>query len=234
MTATTLHNALERDGYVIVEGLLTPDEVAAIRAELDPLLAETPFGANSFVGRTTKRVFGLPAKTRVLDTLVLHPTVLDAMDHLLGDYTLSTLVAVEIHPGERAQSPHDDKDAWPVPPGGGQILVNAIWALDDFTAENGATTIEGVGPVEMPAGSALIYTGSVRHGGGANTSDHPRLAIIAGYLVSWIRQQENFTLTCPPEIARTTPPRMQELLGYRMFPPFVGHTDGRDPMELLR
>ena len=86
----------------------------------------------------------------------------------------------------------------------------------------------------MPAGSVLLYRGDVEHGGGANTTDRPRLAVILGYLVPWLRQQENFTLTCPPEIARAMPPELQRLLGYALLPPFVGHVDGRDPGELLR
>jgi len=213
--------------------VLATTKVAAIRTELAPLLEAAPFGANSFVGRRTKRVFGLPAMTRVLDELVLHPAVLEIVGGVLGDYLLSTLVAVEIHPGETAQTPHDDGSAWPVPADRGEILVNAIWAIDDFTADNGATTI-GDTPAVMPAGSVLVYTGSVRHGGGGNTSDRPRLGIIVGYLAAWLRPQENFTLACPPSIARGRPPQLQELLGYRLYPPFVGHVDGRDPRELLR
>jgi ectoine hydroxylase-related dioxygenase (phytanoyl-CoA dioxygenase family) len=220
------------EGHVIIPGVLGADEVAAVRAELQPLLDAAPFGANSFVGRRTKRVFGLPAKTRALDAVLTHPAVLEPVGEVLGPFLLSTTVAVEIHPGETAQTLHTDGSAWPVPAGGPEVVVNAIWALDDFTEANGATRFED-GCAEMPAGSVLLYVGSLLHGGGANSTDAARLGVIVGYTAGWVRQQENFTLTCPPELARTMPPRLQALLGYELYPPFVGHVDGRDPKELL-
>ena len=229
---------LTTDGWVVLEGLLGPAEVDAARRALAPLLEATPFGANSFVGRRTKRLFGLPAKLRELDEVITHPAVRSALDEVLGDHLLSTAVAVEIHPGETAQTLHTDGGAWPVTHDG-PVVVNAIWALDDFRADNGATVLAPEGhdeplTVTMTAGSVLLYTGDLLHGGGANTTDRPRLAVILGYLLPWLRQQENFTLTCPPELARDLPPRLQELLGYQLYPPFVGHVDGRDPGELLR
>jgi ectoine hydroxylase-related dioxygenase (phytanoyl-CoA dioxygenase family) len=219
-------------GRQIIEGLLAPEEVAAMRAALQPLLDAADFGTNSFVGRRTKRVFGLPAKTRALDGALTHRRVLDELEPLLGPMLLSTTVAVEIHPGETAQTLHTDASAWPVPPGGPEFVANAIWALDDFTEENGATRFED-GVATMPAGSVLLYAGTVPHGGGANVSDRPRLAVIVGYTAAWLRQQESFTLTCPPELARTVPAPLQALLGYGLYPPFVGHVDGRDPKDLL-
>jgi ectoine hydroxylase-related dioxygenase (phytanoyl-CoA dioxygenase family) len=48
------------------------------------------------------------------------------------------------------------------------------------------------------------------------------------------RQQENMTLSVPPEIAATLPARVQELLGYAIRPPFMGHVDGLHPQRLLR
>ena len=222
-----------RDGWTILEGLLSEDEVAVLRHDLAPRLEDTPFGTNSFVGHRTKRLFGLPAVTRALDGILTDPRVLDLVEGELGDVLLSTVVAVEIHPGEVAQTLHTDGSAWPVPPGGGEVVVNAIWALDDFTAANGATVLPDHQVAAMPAGSALLYVGSLPHGGGANTSDAPRLAIVVGYTVAWVRPQENFTLTCPPAVARGLPPKLQELLGYKLFPPFVGHVAGTDPRRLV-
>jgi ectoine hydroxylase-related dioxygenase (phytanoyl-CoA dioxygenase family) len=222
------------DGWTIVERALSLDEVAAVRAELMPLLDATPFGTNSFVGLRTKRLFGLPAKTRELDRLLIDAQVLGLVEDVLGDFLLSTAVAVEIHPGESAQTLHTDGSAWPVAPDAGEVVVNAIWALDDFTRANGATVLAGGYVAEMPAGSVLVYVGSLPHGGGANTTDTRRLAIVVGYTVAWVRQQENYSLTCPPSLARDLPPKLQELLGYKLYPPFVGHVDGRDPSELLR
>src|SRR5439155_13185237 len=115
---------------------------------------------NSFVGRRTKRLFGLPAKTRTLDALLTDGRVLALVHEELGpEVLLSTAVAVEIHPGEGAQTLHTDGSAWPVP--SGEVVVNAIWALDDFTRDNGATLLPGEHVAEMSAGSALVYVGSL-------------------------------------------------------------------------
>jgi ectoine hydroxylase-related dioxygenase (phytanoyl-CoA dioxygenase family) len=85
----------------------------------------------------------------------------------------------------------------------------------------------------MPAGSVLFYVGTVWHEGGANRTDQRRLGVILEYVVSWLRAQETHLLAVPREVARTLPPRLQELLGYNIFPPFLGYVDGRHPRRTL-
>ena len=87
--------------------------------------------------------------------------------------------------------------------------------------------------VPMPAGAALVYLGSLWHGGGANRTDRVRLGVVLHYAVSWLRPVENHVLAVPPETARTLPVRLQELLGYNVHPPFLGYVDGRHPGKLL-
>jgi ectoine hydroxylase-related dioxygenase (phytanoyl-CoA dioxygenase family) len=123
-----------------------------------------------------------------------------------------------------------------------------MWPLQDFTEENGATrivpgsnrwTAEQPGPdtstvtLEMPAGTALFYTGSIWHGGGANRTDRDRLGVVIHYAASWLRPVENHVLAVPPILASTLPVRLQELLGYNIHPPFIGYVDGRHPRKLL-
>jgi ectoine hydroxylase-related dioxygenase (phytanoyl-CoA dioxygenase family) len=123
-----------------------------------------------------------------------------------------------------------------------------MWALDDFTEVNGATRVipgsnkwtdrrpadtDTVVQAVMPAGSAMLFVGSVFHGGGANNSDRPRLGTIIEYVAGWLRQQENQILAVPPEIVRTLPERLQELIGYNIHPPFLGNVDGRHPRKVL-
>ena len=88
-------------------------------------------------------------------------------------------------------------------------------------------------PAEMPRGGVLIWHGSLWHGGGANGTDRPRLGVVLEYVVSWLRQQENHILAVPRQVVRTLPPRLQELLGYNVYPPFLGYVDGRHPRRLL-
>ena len=123
-----------------------------------------------------------------------------------------------------------------------------MWPLQSFTEANGATrivpgsnrwTTERPGPatttvtVEMPAGTALLYTGSVWHGGGANSTEDDRLGVVLHYAASWLRPVENHVLAVPPSLVSTLPRRLQELLGYNIHPPFIGYVDGRHPRKLL-
>jgi hypothetical protein len=66
----------------------------------------------------------------------------------------------------------------------------------------------------MTAGSVFIYTGSVMHGGGNNNSNENRLGVFLHYAPSWLRQEENQYLSCPPEIAKTLDPELRSLMGY--------------------
>jgi ectoine hydroxylase-related dioxygenase (phytanoyl-CoA dioxygenase family) len=85
----------------------------------------------------------------------------------------------------------------------------------------------------MPAGSVMFYVGNLVHGGGANQTDEPRLGVIVEFVVSWLRAQENHVIAVPPDVVRGLPDRLQELLGYNIYPPFLGYVDGRHPRKSL-
>ena len=88
-------------------------------------------------------------------------------------------------------------------------------------------------PVEMPAGSLVVFAGTLLHRGGANDSSTTRRAFSHRYCEPWARQQENFMMSIPRERAKTMPPRLQELLGYSIHPPFMGQLAGRHPKKSL-
>jgi len=89
-------------------------------------------------------------------------------------------------------------------------------------------------PVIMAAGSVVVFLGTLWHRGGANRSEMPRLAVSTQYCEAWARQQENFTLAVPREVARGLSERVLELLGYNIHPPFMGHVGGLHPKRPLR
>jgi len=216
-----------------------------MRADLRPVLDATPEGRNDFEGFATKRIYALFAKTRVFDDLAIHPLLLGMLDEVLGHYQLSAPTGIEIGPGSPDQPLHRDDSIYPLADPHPEFVVNTMWALQDFTEENGATRIvprsHGGQPrpdrptiaAEMPAGSVLFYPGSLWHGGGANRSDAPRLGVILEYAWAYLRAQENHLLAVPREVAATLPERLQELLGYGICPPFVGYVDGRHPRRTL-
>jgi ectoine hydroxylase-related dioxygenase (phytanoyl-CoA dioxygenase family) len=239
---------LDRDGYSIVEGILSPEEVRSKRAELAEILARTPTGRNDFEGFKTRRIYALFAKTRAFDGPATHPLVLGVLDRVLGSYQLSAPVGIEIHPGETSQTLHRDDGVYPLPRPHTELVVNTMWPLDDFTEQNGATHVvpgshkwiaQRPGSdtptlrAAMPAGSVMFFLGSIFHGGGANLADRPRLGVILEYAVGWVRPQENHFLGVPKSIVRELPERLQELLGYNIYGNLVGNVDGRHPKKYL-
>jgi hypothetical protein len=240
---------LEADGYVIVGGMLDGEAVAEARADLLRILAETPTGRNDFEGFSTQRIYALFAKTRLFDGPAINPLLLEVMDSVLGHYQLSAPVGIQIGPGEKAQVLHRDDSIYPLPHPHPNVVVNTMWPLDDFTPENGATRFvpgshlwevgrrpepgESVTLAEMPAGSVMFYLGNLWHGGGANQTQQSRLGVILEYVASWLRPQENHCLAVPRKTIRELPDRLQELLGYNIYPPFVGYVDGRHPRSVL-
>jgi Phytanoyl-CoA dioxygenase (PhyH) len=247
-TVDSVVEALDADGYCLVEGMLPPDAVAAARASLVDALATTPTGRNDFEGFRTQRVYALFAKTRAFDGPAIDPLLLGVLDRVLGHYQLSAPTGIQIGPGEKAQVLHQDDSVYPLPPDFRTVVVNTMWALDDFTEANGATRLipgshrwagrqpgphDRVVDAVMPAGSVLFYVGKLWHGGGANRTDRPRLGVILEYVAAWLRAQENHLLAVPRDIAAVLPERLQELLGYNIYPPFVGYVDGRHPLRYL-
>jgi ectoine hydroxylase-related dioxygenase (phytanoyl-CoA dioxygenase family) len=248
VTADEVVRALETDGYCVVEGLLTPREAAAARSSLVDVLEATPLGRNEFEGFHTRRVYALFAKTRAFDAPAIHPLLLGVLDQVLGHYQLSAPTGIEIGPGERAQVLHRDDGVYPLPADYPNVVVNTMWALDDFTLENGATRLvpgshrwtdrrpaedDAVINAVMPAGSVLFYVGKIWHGGGANRTDRARLGVILEYVAGWLRAQENHLLAVPRDVVLGLPERLQELLGYNIYPPFLGYVDGRHPRRYI-
>lgn len=240
---------LAADGYFVVERFLDADRVAAMKTDLGRVLDGTPTGRNDFEGWSTKRIYALFGKTRCFDDLAIDPLVWDVTAKVLGPwFQLSAPTGIQIGPGEPAQILHHDDSIYPLPQPHQEVVLNTMWAFDDFVEENGATRMvpgshlweagrtptpaDTVG-MEMPAGSVMFYLGSVWHGGGANNADRPRLGVILEYIVSWLRPQENHLLAVPQAVAATLPERLQELLGYNIYPPFMGYVDGRHPRRVL-
>jgi ectoine hydroxylase-related dioxygenase (phytanoyl-CoA dioxygenase family) len=155
---------------------------------------------------------------------------------------------MHLEPGETAQVLHRDAFYYPFRSPGPVTVQNSIWAVSDFTAENGATRIvpgshlweearqpraAEIVPAAMPAGSVLIYLNGLIHGGGANETDRPRTGIGLNLSLGWLRQQENQYLTLPPAIAKSLPEQLQRLIGYDFGAPFLGAVDGANPHAVL-
>ena len=145
---------------------------------------------------------------------------------------------------------HHDDDFYPIRIPNVEFQISAMWALDDFTLENGATQVVPGSHLErgaaytagddidetqvvqavMPKGSVLFYLGSTVHGGGANISAAPRKGLITTYSLGWLRQEENHYLTIPRAVADSYPERVRRLMGYQAHGKYLGVYPG-DPDE---
>src|SRR6516164_10886619 len=107
---------MQRNGFVVLAGLVDLDLLAAIRAELEPYLAGRLFGRNDFEGFRSERVYALLAKAPTVAALVEHPAVLELVDAILHpNYLLSANLAINVHPGETAQMLHADDGYFHMP-----------------------------------------------------------------------------------------------------------------------
>lgn len=230
-------DVLKQDGAVIVENLVDRALLDQVEAECRPFVEATPRGQDGFSGYHTTRTGALVSRSVGCRELVMNPLVLETARGWLGPYCekiqLNLSQIIRILPGQEAQPLHRDRWAWGVMiPNEVEVECNTMWALNDFTAARGGTCVvpgshlweadrlpqadEAV-QVEMTAGSVLIYTGTVFHGGGPNsTKDEERLGFNVDYVVGWLRQEENQYLTCPPDVAKTLDPELTDLLGYTM------------------
>jgi ectoine hydroxylase-related dioxygenase (phytanoyl-CoA dioxygenase family) len=248
VSLSTKVRALDEHGYVVLPDLLDTAALEAIRRAVDPLLG--PMGRNAFEGMGTQRVYSVLNKTRALDDVVEHPGVLAVLDRLLmPNYLLSQLQVININPGEQAQLAHPDDGFYPISRPRQVLSLATIWAIDEFTTTNGATVVlpgshrwddartpqesDVRTPVEMSAGSCVLFVGTLWHGGGANRHHRPRMAVTAQYCQPWLRPQEAFTLSTTRDTARALSPRLRAMLGYSIHPPFMGSVDGMHPLRLL-
>jgi ectoine hydroxylase-related dioxygenase (phytanoyl-CoA dioxygenase family) len=243
------------EGAVIVDRLAPPELMDRIDAELAPWAARTPTGPDAFSGHGTRRTGALVARSPSSRELVLHPLALGTTRLVLAhatNFQLHLTQSIAIGPDEPAQPLHRDQwafDFFPFP-NGYEVQCNTIWAQTAFTDANGATRVvvgsnraeDGVAfgpadtqPAEMERGSALFYSGSVYHGGGANQTATTRVGLNITYNVAWLRQEENQYLSVPPEIAATLPVELLRLMGYDRGAYALGYIDDlRDPIEAVR
>ncbi len=243
--------SLERDGYAVIESLLPPELVREVKDDVLPRL-DAPYARNNFEGFATQRLYDVLGKTLACNPLVEHPVVLGLVDRILEpNYLLSQLQVINILPGEARQPLHHDDAFYPWPRPRRSLGAAAIWAIDAFTEDNGATVVipgshlwpdrmpteeeaANARPIVMPPGSLLFFHGTTWHGGGANRSSAPRLAVAAQYCAPFLRQQENFALSIPHARAKLLGEHIQRMLGYSIHPPFMGFVNGAHPKRLLR
>lgn len=191
---------LDRDGFLPLYNILSPDQITALTHRLDELVAEEGQDAGKEVHQEAgaTRLSDLVNKDPLFEVCFTHPRVLAAISHVLGgNLKLSSLNFRSALPGSGLQGLHADWGGAVAPDD--YYVCNSIWLLDDFTESNGATRIvpgsqrSGKVPrdvmtnpadahpdqivVTAPAGTVVIFNSHTWHGGTLNTTDKPRRAM---------------------------------------------------------
>ncbi len=251
----TIAKQLAEDGCVIVEDVASPELRERLFDELRDDLSAGTTGGDAFFGESTVRLRSLVARSDVFLEFLMHPLVKGGAEACIRAHNTSIQLhfatLIGLGPDESAQDLHRDQWAWDFHafPRERDYLVNCMWALTDFTADNGGTQIvprssrlDDIRPyppeeaiaAEMSAGSVMLFTGGTYHGGGRNTTDQIRYGMIIGYAASWLRQEENQYLCVPHERAAALPEDVQKLIGYDQLYA-LGYVDQHEsPRDFLR
>ena len=246
-----LRDQLLANGYVIIEDLAV-DLAQQALAELLPDIEKAPFGHDEFLGAKTKRLGSVLQRSSAAQALALHPTVLALAEGILLEYAtnyqLNFSGVMHLEQGAKAQVLHRDGDLYPLSHLGITTLMPTMWALTDFTADNGSTrVVPGSHPwqddrqaqpaetitASMRQGSVLIYLGGTLHGGGDNATPAPRTGLALQYSLGWLRQEENQYLANPPEIAHSFSEPLRRLIGYDYGGSYLGFVNGDDPHRIF-
>ncbi len=240
------------EGWAVIEDAIPGELVDAIADDL--LRLEHDLGIvpsdNLFEGTRTTRIYNLLVHGPLYERIPVHPNVLPIAEAVLDPSLLiSSLSSIAIASDEQAQPIHSDDQLIPLPKPHPALICNTMWAITDFTEENGATRLcpgthradhspnllehyDSI-PAEMNKGGVLVWVGSLWHGGGANTTTERRVGIAMNYCAGYLRQQENQQLGIPLETVRRFPRRLQELCGYSIYNGLIGHIDKQNPGKLL-
>lgn len=247
--------ALKADGACIIDELAPAEVMDRIAAEMEPYLERTPARSTE---RLTRRTGSLIARSKAVRELVLNELILEIAGTVLDKskvIQLSATQIISVLPGEGLMWLHRDEEMWERYPFSVEYetLCATMWALTDFTAENGATRVlpgthrlpPGTTSDEatakfaeeqavMSRGSAMLFSGKIFHGAGANKSDSVRRGLAIDYCPGWLRQEENQFLATPLEVAKTLDRKLLGLMGYQQSGTMLGYFgDVEDPMTAV-
>lgn len=247
-----LTRALDEWGCCVVDAAAAPAVMDEIAVDLAPYACDSERGNTDFAGAGTRRTGLVLNRSPSYRRLAMHPSIMAAGNHVLAgasSWNLSSVGFFELFGNEPKQLLHRDIWKYGVVGLPHEVDCNGIWAITDFTAENGATHVipgshqwgddraadpdESV-PAEMSKGSLLLYNGKTFHGGGANSCGEVRIGLSVQHSVGWLVQTEMLMVECPPAEVVDWPDELIRFIGYQKRGPAVGkYADHDDPFVLI-
>jgi ectoine hydroxylase-related dioxygenase (phytanoyl-CoA dioxygenase family) len=238
VTASTIDDPtrerLDRDGYAVLEGVLTGPVLTVMRTRLAELLEEEGDQAGLEVHQEAgaDRLADLVNKDPVFEICFTDPRLLACVAHVLSDFKLSSLNFRAALPGDGLQALH--AEGGPCTDPARYQVCNSIWLLDDFTADNGATRVvpgshrsgksvrdempdvRAAHPEQTlllaPAGTVVVFNSHLWHGGTLNRSPSPRRALHSYFTRRGNSQQLDQKKYIRPETVDRLSPAAQFIL----------------------
>lgn len=227
---------LDQAGLLLLTDFLSTERLAALRQRSAELFAELgdQAGAEFKQEPQTDRLANLVNHGPLFWDMITEPKILAGIAHVLGpEFKLSSLNARSARPhSDWVQPLHCDTGA--LPDARGNKVCNVVWLLDDFTTENGPTRFvpgthrAGKLPQDVladpaaphpeevlliaPAGSVAIMNAHVWHGGTANRTAKPRLALHSFYCRRDEPQQQYQKQLLSDTVQQQLSPELRQLL----------------------
>ncbi len=244
--------ALDEFGCCVIEGAATSATMDEITDDLAPYANDSDHGDTPFAGAGTRRTGLVLNHSEAYRGIAMHPSVIAAGNHVLGgapSWNLSSVGFFELFGGEPKQYLHRDIWKYGAPELRHEVDLNGMWAVTDFTADNGATHVipgshlwnddrqpapdESI-PAEMSKGSLLLYAGKTFHGGGPNVSGSVRIGLSVQHSAGWLVQTAILMVECPPATVVDWQDALIRFIGYQQRGPAVGkYGDHDDPFILI-
>ena len=230
---------LDEQGYLIFKGLLPPDQIELLRTKVEELWGTEgeKAGEENYIEPGVRRLANLANKGDIFREIYSHPQVLEVIEAVMGSEIRASMVnARDVPPHTGARMPfHMDSDKGRHRDEKGFSAATAIWMLDPFTVENGATAfvpgshLIGKSPkqvltdlnashpdeivLEGEAGDVLVFNGHCWHAGRPNLTDGHRRALLVHYLRADVPRPENRRQYLNRERAAELSSGERELLG---------------------
>ncbi len=254
--------AVDQHGFVVIENAVAPEICIQLLREMRPYIDATPHGLHGLGGTrrvgalvarspASHNMVAHPAILRLVHSILSEQKLRGNAVSIGGErgpgrkgfrypFQLHLTQIIDVGPGGGSE---DHPHALGLHRANGMwihdfqhaeldLQVEVMWALSDFTEDNGAThavlgshrdeprggsTAHGEPTVQatMPQGSVLVWTGWSVHGAGVNRSQKSRVGMNINYALAFLAQEENQLLACPPHLARELPVELQRLIGYR-------------------
>jgi ectoine hydroxylase-related dioxygenase (phytanoyl-CoA dioxygenase family) len=234
-----LLDAFDRDGYVLLEGALGPEEVERLLAGVDRTWTQHRGGVPPTSGAAALHLLAFCGREAPFLELIDHPATLPLVVELLGPNIFMYHCHLDVHPPEpevrRTWMWHQDGgvmnrdlESDPRP----RMSVKLAYFLTDvsepgrgnFVVLPGShrrnaierppdddNDLPGAEPILACPGDAVLFDRRLWHMRSPNRSERTRKALFYAYTYRWIRQRDELHVR-PDLLDRVTPARAQ-LLG---------------------